>query len=158
MVERDILPVAERMTRAHALEMRAPFLDKEIFKIARALPTQTKLHKGNTKYVLRKATKDLVPDPVIYRKKLGFPVPIREWLKNELYDWAKYIIENSPTEELFHKPKIQDLLDEHAQKKQDHSRKLWTVLTFMIWYEIFFGLPGIQPFQQKRKREISLIE
>lgn len=149
----DILPVAERMTRAHALEMRAPFLDKEIFKIARTLPIQTKLHKGNTKYVLRQAIKALVPDPVIHRKKLGFPVPIREWLKNELYDWAKYIIENSPTEELFHKPKIHDLLDEHAQQKHDHSRKLWTILTFMIWYEIFFENSGIQSFQQKIKKK-----
>lgn len=153
----DILPVAERMTRAHSLEMRAPFLDKHIFEIARALPIQTKLQQGTTKYVLRQAAKEFVPASVMNRKKLGFPVPIREWLKDELYDWAKYIIENSPTEEIFHKPKIQALLDDHAQQKQDYSRKLWTILTFMMWYEIFLGTSGIPSFQQKRKRENTLI-
>lgn len=139
----DILTVADRMTSAHSLEMRAPFLDKQVFNVARTLPTHLKLQQGTTKYVLRKAVEDLVPSSVMHRRKLGFPVPIRDWLRKELYEWAKYTIEHSPTEELFHKQKVQALLEEHAQQKLDHSRELWTILTFMIWYEMFMNPFGI---------------
>ncbi|HLR68985.1 MAG TPA: asparagine synthase (glutamine-hydrolyzing) [Virgibacillus sp.] len=139
----DILTVADRMTSAHSLEMRAPFLDKQVFDVARTLPTHLKLQQGTTKYVLRKAVEDLVPSSVMFRRKLGFPVPIRDWLRNELYEWAKYTIEHSSTGELFHKQKIQALLEDHAQQKLDHSRELWTILTFMIWYEMFMTPSGI---------------
>src|SRR5699024_5330767 len=89
------------------------------------------------------AVEDLVPSSVMFRRKLGFPVPIRDWLRNELYEWAKYTIEHSSTGELFHKQKIQALLEDHAQQKLDHSRELWTILTFMIWYEMFMTPSGI---------------
>ena len=90
-----------------------------------------------TKYILRKAAEGIVPDHVLNRKKLGFPVPIRHWLKNEIYDWARNMIKESATDHLFHKDVLYRLLDEHCSNKADHSRKIWTVLAFMIWHQVY---------------------
>jgi asparagine synthase (glutamine-hydrolysing) len=134
----DILVKADRMTMAHSLELRVPFLDKEVFEIARQIPDHAKISHGTTKYALREAVKGLVPDSVLYRKKLGFPVPIRHWLRNEVYDWAKDVIKySSTTDEIFNKSEVLALLGEHASMKRDNSRKLWTILSFMIWYSIY---------------------
>ena len=84
----DILLKADRMTMAHSLELRVPFLDKRVFEVASQIPSDMKTSHGTTKYILRKAVEGIVPDHVLTRKKLGFPVPIRHWLKNEMYDWA----------------------------------------------------------------------
>lgn len=132
----DILVKADRMTMAHSLELRVPFLDKEVFKVASEVPTSAKIANGTTKYVLRQAMKEIIPETILDRKKLGFPVPIRHWLKNELYDWAKDLINNIPTEDLFNKHVALDLLEEHASDKQDNSRKLWVVLCFMLWHSM----------------------
>lgn len=134
----DILVKADRMSMAHSLELRVPFLDKEVFEIAREIPDHMKIANGTTKFILREAVKDLIPDFILHRKKLGFPVPIRQWLRNELYDWAKETINTSSTVgTIFNKSEINSLLEEHATMKKDNSRKLWTVLTFMIWYSIY---------------------
>ncbi|WP_078391792.1 asparagine synthase (glutamine-hydrolyzing) [Shouchella patagoniensis] len=132
----DILVKADRMTMAHSLELRVPFLDKDVFALARTLPTEMKLTNKTTKYVLREAMKDLIPKNIVPRKKLGFPVPIRVWLKNELYHWAKNLIQTSETEDVFNIPFILDMLDEHRKGTGDYSRKLWTVLCYMMWHEI----------------------
>src|SRR5690606_304012 len=81
----DILLKADKMTMAHSLELRVPFLDKEVFKVASRIPTSLKTAEGTTKYVLRKAAEGIIPEHVLNRKKLGFPVPIRHWLKDEMY-------------------------------------------------------------------------
>ncbi|KMY43425.1 asparagine synthase [Bacillus sp. FJAT-27916] len=133
----DILLKADRMTMAHSLELRVPFLDKEVFEVASKIPSDMKTSHGTTKYILRKAVEGIVPDHVLTRKKLGFPVPIRHWLKDEMYDWAVNIILESDTDHLFHKDVILRLLDDHVKGKADNSRKIWTVLVFMIWYGIF---------------------
>ncbi|MFY0762664.1 asparagine synthase (glutamine-hydrolyzing) [Metabacillus dongyingensis] len=133
----DILVKADKMTMAHSLELRVPFLDKEVFKIASTIPHELKIKHGETKYLLRQAVRDLVPPHVLNRKKLGFPVPIRNWLKNEMYDWAKVIIWESGTGDLINKSYAALLLDQHCMGEADHSRKIWTVLTFMIWHQVF---------------------
>ncbi|MFZ3590070.1 asparagine synthase (glutamine-hydrolyzing) [Bacillus sp. DJP31] len=132
----DILVKADRMTMAHSLELRVPFLDKEVFEVASHIPSGLKVKDGATKYILRQAAKGIVPDHVLNRRKLGFPVPIRVWLKNELYDWAVQTIERSHTEHLLNKKEIIKLLDDHRVGKLDVSRKLWTILMFMVWYEV----------------------
>lgn len=81
----DILLKADKMSMAHSLEVRVPFLDKEVFNVARTLPTKYKVNKSNTKYAMRKAANQYLPDMVAEKKKLGFPVPIRIWLKDEKY-------------------------------------------------------------------------
>ncbi|WP_216828627.1 asparagine synthase (glutamine-hydrolyzing) [Alkalihalobacterium elongatum] len=145
----DILVKADRMTMAHSLELRVPFLDPEVFEVASQLHPTIKVTKETTKYALRKALEGIVPDHVVNRRKLGFPVPLRHWLQNELYDWARNLIQESNTDYLFDKNYILKQLEEHRQgnkefrsrhwkSKQslgDHSRYLWSVLLFMIWHK-----------------------
>ncbi|MGX1899777.1 asparagine synthase (glutamine-hydrolyzing) [Thermolongibacillus altinsuensis] len=133
----DILLKADKMTMAHSLELRVPFLDKEVFAVASKIDPKFKTAHGTTKYILRKAAEGIVPDHVLHRKKLGFPVPIRHWLKNEMYDWAKTLIKESETDHLFHKDVVLRLLEEHRANKADHSRKIWTVLMFMLWHQVY---------------------
>ncbi|MFC4404794.1 asparagine synthase (glutamine-hydrolyzing) [Gracilibacillus xinjiangensis] len=133
----DILLKADKMTMAHSLELRVPFLDKEVFRIASEIPVDMKIAEGTTKHILRLASRGIVPDHVLDRKKLGFPVPIRHWLKNELNGWARQLINESQTEHLLNKPVIKQLLDDHCAGKADNSRKLWTVFMFMLWHQIF---------------------
>ncbi|MTT30651.1 asparagine synthase (glutamine-hydrolyzing) [Terrilactibacillus sp. BCM23-1] len=133
----DILVKADRMTMAHSLELRVPFLDKEVFEVAKTIPSSLKTAEKTTKYALREAMRGIVPDSILYRKKLGFPVPIRVWLKNELYEWATQLIRESNTEEYINKSYVLKLLDDHKNGKRDNSRKIWTVLVFMIWHQIY---------------------
>ncbi|WP_243388278.1 asparagine synthase (glutamine-hydrolyzing) [Bacillus kexueae] len=133
----DILLKADKMTMANSLELRVPFLDKRVFEVASKIPSRYKIADQTTKTILRKAARGIVPDHVLDRKKLGFPVPIRHWLKEEMYDWARNIIRESETDHLFNKNYFLSLLDEHCQNKVDNSRKIWTVLIFMIWHQIF---------------------
>jgi len=133
----DILLKADKMTMAHSLELRVPFLDKAVFDVASKIPTSLKTANGTTKYVLRKAAEGIVPEHVLNRKKLGFPVPIRHWLKSEMNEWAKNIIRESDTEYLINKSYVLQLLEDHCQGKADNSRKIWTVLMFMVWHQIY---------------------
>lgn len=133
----DLLLNADRTTMAASLELRTPFLDKEVFRVARELPSDLRIANGTTKYILRKAAESFVPDNVLYRKKLGFPVPIRHWLKDEMNSWVKGIIQESQTDHLINKGYVLNLLDEHCAGKFDHSRKIWTVITFMVWYKLY---------------------
>lgn len=133
----DILLKADKMTMAHSLELRVPFLDKAVFDVASKIPTSLKTANGTTKYILRKAAEGVVPAHVLDRKKLGFPVPIRHWLKDEMNDWAKNIIRESNTEHLINKNYVLRLLEDHCQGKADNSRKIWTVLAFMVWHQVY---------------------
>ncbi|MFB5548520.1 asparagine synthase (glutamine-hydrolyzing) [Bacillus cereus] len=133
----DILLKADKMSTAHSLELRVPFLDKEVFDVASKIPTELKIANRTTKAILREAVRGIVPDHVLDRKKLGFPVPIRHWLKDEMYDWALNIIKESKTEHLIDKKYVLNLLEAHRTDKGDHSRKIWTVLTFMVWHQIY---------------------
>jgi asparagine synthase (glutamine-hydrolysing) len=133
----DILLKADKMTMAHSLELRVPFLDKVVFETASKIPTSLKTANGTTKYILRKAAEGIVPEHVLTRKKLGFPVPIRHWLKNEMNEWAKTIIRESSTDHLINKSYVLNLLEDHCQGKADNSRKIWTVLIFMVWHQVY---------------------
>lgn len=132
----DLLHNADRTTMAASLELRTPFVDKEVFKVASEIPTSLKLANGTTKYILRKAAEEFVPEHVLYRAKLGFPVPIRFWLKDELYDWAHNIIETSNTDAFIDRQFAFKMLEDHRTGSIDYSRKLWTILTFMRWYDL----------------------
>jgi asparagine synthase (glutamine-hydrolysing) len=144
----DILLKADRVTMAHSLELRVPFLDKEVFAVASKIPTSLKTANGTTKYILRKAAEGIVPDHVLDRKKLGFPVPIRHWLKNEMNEWAKKIIRESNTDHLINKQYVLNLLDDHCQGKADNSRKIWTVLMFMVWHQVY--VEEVYSFQKEK--------
>jgi asparagine synthase (glutamine-hydrolysing) len=143
----DILLKADKMTMAHSLELRVPFLDKEVFKVASKIPTSLKTTHGTTKYILRKAAEGVVPAHVLDRKKLGFPVPIRHWLKDEMNEWAKKIIRESNTDHLINKAYVLQLLEDHCQGRADNSRKIWTVLMFMVWHQVY--VEDVYSFQRE---------
>jgi asparagine synthase (glutamine-hydrolysing) len=134
----DILVKADKMTMANSLELRVPFLDPEVFAVAEKLPYEQKLTRETTKYALRRALEEIVPPHVLHRPKLGFPVPLRHWLRGpELYDWAAAQIAESQTDHLLDKAAITAMLEAHRTGTVDHSRRLWTLLIFMIWHGIF---------------------
>ncbi|HTF46875.1 MAG TPA: asparagine synthase (glutamine-hydrolyzing) [Pseudonocardia sp.] len=136
----DILVKADKMTMANSLELRVPFLDPEVFRVASTIPLSEKITgtnaSGTTKYALRKALEGIVPAHVLHRRKLGFPVPIRHWLREEMYDWAAGIIRDSQTDHLLDLAAVRRMLDEHRAGPHDHSRRIWTVLVFMLWHGI----------------------
>jgi asparagine synthase (glutamine-hydrolysing) len=133
----DILVKADKMTMANSLELRVPFLDKEVFAVASTLPVAERVTRETTKYALRQALRDVVPAHIFDRRKLGFPVPIRHWLADQMYDWARTIINDSQTDELLNRQALLAMLDAHRRGPVDLSRKIWTVLIFLLWHGIF---------------------
>lgn len=133
----DILVKSDRMTMAHSIESRMPFLDIKVLEAASKLTRNEKVNKNVTKRALRDAFKDMIPKNALSRRKLGFPVPIRHWLKNELYSWAEDIIVRSQVDEYIHKDKVLEMLKQHKEGPLDYSRKLWTLLIFMLWHMIY---------------------
>lgn len=136
---KDILLKADRMTMASSLEGRVPFIDKEVFKVASGLSIDYKVTKENTKVALREAAKEVIPTEAYKKKKLGFPVPIREWMKTpEVSDKIRKMFNKEFTSKFFKVDVINELLDEHISGKKDNYRKIWTIYSFLTWYEIFF--------------------
>ena len=136
---KDILLKADRMTMASGLEGRVPIIDKEVFKVASSLPFDYKVTKENTKVALRDAAKKVIPTEAYKKKKLGFPVPIREWMKDEdVYTEIKNTFNSEVANQYFNVKQINKLLDLHYQNKKDNYRKVWTIYCFLKWYEVFF--------------------
>ena len=134
----DILLKADKMSMSNSLEVRVPFLDRVLIDTVRKLPTKYKIKDGKTKYLFREVAHDILPEKWSNKKKLGFPVPIREWLKEEdTYNLVKEKF--SKSEEFFKPKKIIKLLDEHKKGKKDNSRKIWTIYSFLVWYDEYFN-------------------
>ena len=145
----DILVKADRMSMAHSLELRVPFLDREVFEVAASVPVDLKLPPRGveTKYALRRALDGVVPPAIVNRRKLGFPTPTRVWLREGMYEWAHHILATSGAGDLLDLPYVGRLLEEHRRGEADNSRKVWTVLVFCIWHAIFVERsmdPGVQ--------------
>lgn len=135
----DILLKADRMSMANSLELRVPFLDKEVFKLASTLPLKYKVNDENTKYAMRKAALKNLPEEVAKRKKLGFPVPTRVWLRQEkYYNKVKEEFESENAKKFFNQEEIIKLLNTHYKGKKNNSRKIWAIYVFLIWYKQFF--------------------
>ena len=139
----DILLKADRMSMANSLELRVPFLDKEVFKVASRLPRRLRVNPENTKYAMRKAAMRHLPPATAQKKKLGFPVPTRVWLREQkYYDIVKAAFTGETAKQFFHTDALVKLLDEHFQGKCDNNRKIWTIYVFLIWYDIYFSDPN----------------
>jgi len=138
----DILVKGDRLSMAHALEVRVPFLDREVFEAARVLNRDDKFGGGTTKYAFRCAFKDMVNDATFMRPKLGYPVPVRKWLKNEMYDWARDIINNSGADKYIRRGEALRLLEDHRAGRADNYRPLWTLLVFMTWHKLYVERGG----------------
>lgn len=136
----DILLKADKMSMANSLEVRVPFLDKEVFNLARTIPTKYKVTDKNTKVAMREAAHRYLPDMVAEKKKLGFPVPIRIWLREDkYYNIVKEAFTGKAAAKFFNVDEIVKLLDRHKAGKEDNSRKIWTIFMFLVWYQEFFG-------------------
>ncbi len=135
----DILLKADKMSMAHSLELRVPFLDKQVFEFASTIPSGLKLKNKQTKYILRKAARVNIPEGWAKRPKKGFPVPISVWLKDKkYYDKVKEVFVSREASEFFESTKIMKLLNDHYEGRANNARKIWTLYTFLTWYNEFF--------------------
>lgn len=150
----DILLKADKMSMANSLEVRVPFLDREVMKLAQRIPVRYRVtHKKKTeqtkyitKYAMRLAAKKDTPQQTgktAEKKKLGFPVPIRVWLREDkYYGIVRSAFESESSKKFFDTRLLEKLLDDHRDGKADNSRKIWTVFTFLIWYRVYFENNG----------------
>ena len=135
----DILLKADRMSMAHSLELRVPFLDSEVFKVASRIPVKHRIAAGTTKYAMRLAAERHIPAAAAEKPKLGFPVPIRVWLREQkYYDTVKAAFTSPAAKQFFNTDELLSMLDAHFVGKKDNSRKIWTVYMFLVWYEVYF--------------------
>lgn len=151
----DILLKADKMSMANSLELRVPFLDKEVMALAERIPSKYRVthEKGTsetkyiTKYAMRLAAQKDTPKETAKtaaKKKLGFPVPIRVWLKEDkYYNTVRKAFESDAASEFFNTEPLIKLIDDHRDGKADNSRKIWTVFIFLVWYNVYFGKNGV---------------
>ena len=135
----DILLKADKMSMAHSLESRVPLVDIEVFDYTKKMPIDYRCNKKATKYAFRIAAKRHLPEATANKKKLGFPVPIRVWLKEDkYYNIVKEAFESKAAREFFDTDSILKLLKDHKAGKCDNSRKIWTIYAFLVWYKVYF--------------------
>ncbi len=146
----DILVKGDRLSMANSLEVRVPYLDKEVFAAAKDLTRKDKLSHGTTKYILRHAFRDMLNEETVKRPKLGYPVPVRLWLKDELYDWAANIIMSPYADEFIDKKAVLKMLEDHRTGKCDNYKPLWNIMTFITWYKLY-----VAEIENTRKRVLA---
>lgn len=135
----DILLKADKTSMANSLELRVPFLDKKVMELAQTLPLDCRVNTKTTKLALRHAAEKTLPAVTAQKDKLGFPVPIREWLREEkYYNIVKTAFTSETAEKYFDTARLVKLLDTHKMGKADLSRKIYTVYTFLVWYGEYF--------------------
>lgn len=135
----DILHKADRMTMAHSLELRVPFVDIEVFNLASSLPKEYKVTKDNTKVALRDAASKVIPTEAYKKRKLGFPVPIHDWVQeDDVYTEIKGYFKKEYVKTFFNQDYILKLLDKAHKNKNGYYKKVWAIYSFLKWYEVFF--------------------
>lgn len=144
----DILMKADKMTMSHSLELRVPFLDRELFNVARRIPAKYRIANGTTKYIFRKAMEGIIPDFILNRPKLGFPVPMRDWLKEQSGDMMLEKIKGSGIDEFISIEQAENLLQRHRRGQADYSRHLWVLYIFAMWHERYM-LSDLQEFRME---------
>ncbi len=136
---KDILQKADRMSMANSVELRVPFVDKEVFNVARKLPEYAKVNKNKTKIAFRKACSKIMDNFYCNSEKLGFPVPLHQWLKEEdVYHKIKKVFESSSSFNFFNTKRIIKLLNDTYYGIRDNYKKVWTIYIFLVWYDLFF--------------------
>lgn len=132
----DILYKADRLSMANSLEVRVPFLDDRVFEIAARLGDADKVSVGQSKVLLREAFADLLPQHVLHRPKVGFPVPVAAWLKDELFDWSRSILNDDRVQEIINGRRAQSLLEKYRLGETDDFffRQVWLLVVLAGWY------------------------
>ena len=135
----DILLKADKMCMAHSLELRVPFLDKKVMGFAQHIPARFRVNENGNKQVVRHAANRVLPDEWATRPKKGFPVPLKFWLREQkYYDYVKEYFTAPWAEEFFDTSKLMQMLDDHFEGRALNQRKIYTALTFLIWYKRYF--------------------
>ena len=136
----DILRKADHIAMANSLEVRVPFLDKEVWTISATLPTSLRVNKKATKYAFRQVAANSLPKDNRERKKLGFPVPLKQWLQEKpIYQEIQITFNTPVAKQYFDHTYLNQLLDDHYHGLHDNTRKIWTVYLFIIWYQRTFA-------------------
>ena len=135
---KDMLLKADKMSMANSVELRVPFLDKEVWNVARKIPSKYLIKDGETKKVFRDVAKEVIPEEWAKRRKLGFPVPFFMWIKEEKYfNKVKDLFMQDWVSEFFDKEKINKMLDDHYAGVENHGRKLYNIYIFLVWYKVY---------------------
>jgi asparagine synthase (glutamine-hydrolysing) len=124
---------------AVSLEARSPFLDHNLIEFAASLPDNLKIKNFELKYLLKKIAAKLVPPEVVYRRKMGFGIPVSHWFRGEMKDFVKQILlsENFAKRGIVNPHYVEKLIDEHTSRKQDHGWKLWILIMLELWFQKF---------------------
>jgi asparagine synthase (glutamine-hydrolysing) len=135
----DLLVKTDRMTMANSLEARCPFLDQELLEFAARIPSDLKLKRLTTKYILKRALEGYVPREIIQRKKHGFGVPVGHWFRTSLKDYVRRVLLSPQAlrRGYFREEALRRLIEEHQNGKRDHSHRLWALLSFEMWHRVF---------------------
>ena len=135
----DLLVKVDIATMANSLEARVPFLDHKFMELAAGIPSQLKLKGTESKFILKKTFKDLLPDAIFKRKKMGFGVPLSRWFRKELRDYIYEILLDNKTMNrgYFKREGIERLLNDHITLRYDHSARIWALLVLEIWFRVF---------------------
>ncbi len=135
----DILLKADKMSMANSLELRVPFLDRQVFETARHIPAEYRASHDNTKIAMRHAAMRSIPEKTADKKKLGFPVPVRAWLREEPYtQTVRTMLTGESAQKFFNVNELEKMLDQHVSGKRDNWRQIWCIFMFLVWYEEYF--------------------
>jgi asparagine synthase (glutamine-hydrolysing) len=133
--------LTDRMTMAHGLEARSPFLDHELVEFMAAFPSHLKIRGKDLKYILRQLASDYLPDAIVNRPKQGFMFPVAYWFRNELYSYIKELLLNSHFVKngLFQRKTVLKMIEEHRHNQVDHHVRLWMLLNLELWHQIYIS-------------------
>ena len=135
----DILQKADKMGMANSLEIRVPYLDKEVMKVAASLPLEARVSGETTKRAFREAALKVLPERTAKKKKLGFPTPIKVWLtEDKYYNIVKEQFHSEAAKKYFKTDYLDKILEKAHKNQGNYSRRVWTVYTFLVWYEEYF--------------------
>lgn len=146
----DILLKADKMSMANSLELRVPILDLEVAKVAAKIPNKYMINAENTKVAFRHAAARHIPKEWYNRTKLGFPTPVKVWLREEkFYNVVREMFQRDFVGEFFNQEKIINLLDDFYNNKNEDRKKIWNIYTFLVWYDVYFNHNGEIPENTK---------
>jgi asparagine synthase (glutamine-hydrolysing) len=133
------LMLTDRMTMAHGLEARSPYLDHELVEHVAGLPSRMKIRGRTTKYLFRKVARDYLPEEIVRRKKQGFMLPVAYWFREQLHLFIKQVLANSyfVKQGIFNETAVMRMIEEHKRNKVDHHVRLWMLLNLEVWHQLY---------------------
>jgi asparagine synthase (glutamine-hydrolysing) len=140
----NLLTLTDRMSMAHSLEVRVPFLDHHLLEFAARIPPDLKLRGLERKHILKRAVQDLLPPGFLKRRKMGFSLPLTVWFRNELRPYVEDVLSERAIREcgVFRYPAVRTILDDHFARRANYDGQIWALITFTTWYETYIAGAG----------------